>query len=1108
MSPVSKILGKNNLDAASRKAIIRLNRFYLFLSSINEAMIRIHDKKPLLDEICMIAVKDGGFLYSRITLIEDTGEPFVISEYGPDMPAGSSRIRDERFNASARKVMETSEILVINDANELESLVPVGTDTPGSCRSIASFPIKNGGKLLGVLSLNSAEPGCFGEVEINLIRQVAGNINFVLHGMENEEKKNYAEKLLLDSQAQYADLYENSPDMFISVDPITTRIVRCNETLSRITGYSKTELTGKKLIELYHPDSHESFKRNLAIFKEKGAITNAEIKIVTKSGEIRNLLLSSSAVKDENGKIILSRSTWRDITEIKRHETLERRLWMILKESLNEIYIFNGTTLKFEFVNDGALKNLGYTSLEMSKMTPLDIKPGMTPERFREILEPLLNKSESKVVFETRNKRKDGSLYDIEMHLQYLEYEGDKVFLAVVLDITNEKRRKRIEQMRYNITRAVATTETTADLIATIHAELKIAVPADNFFIALYNENTGMLNALIETDETEKLESWPAEKTLSGLVIKKQRPLHLREHEIKQLAEDNIIEILGTPAKAWLGVPLIHEGKTKGVMVVQSYNDQDAYDDSSITTLEIVANGFSLYVKKKEAEVEAKKLSTAIAQSPIIVVITDLDGKIEYVNPEFTNVTGYTSGDVLGKRTSILKSGNKSMEEYKLLWDTILAGRDWHGEFLNKKKNNELYWEEAVISPVKDDKGVITNFVAIKEDITEKRRMVGELIQAKDDAEEMNRLKTNFLANMSHELRTPLNGILGFSEIVSEESTEPSIRDMGGMINKSGKRLLETLNLILDLSRIEAGRLEIKSEEVDILVLANEVINFYTLPAKEKGLYLNLVAQPGIGQFKSDGRLLTEILKNLIDNAVKFTRSGGVILEVTATGNELGMKVTDTGIGIPREEQSVIWEEFRQASEGLSRNFEGVGLGLTLTKKFIQKLGGSITCSSKTGEGTSFTVKLPVDFGAATGPLYPHRDSVPDRSGSEITPSNKPSILIVDDDLGSIKYLSFLISGSYEIETSMDGSSALEAIQRKKFDVILMDINLGKGMNGIEVTKKIREMPEYNDTPVIAITAFAMSGDREEFLEAGCSHYISKPFNKKEFLQLLTSIRL
>lgn len=1106
MSPITKILDDLNLDVESRDAITRLNRFYTFLSNINEAILRLHKKDELLNEICRISVVDGGFISARITLLDENNEPVTVAENNPKADPARLRKRDERFRSSAMKVLETGEPYIVNDPGELEKLNRENSNIPGGCKSLASFPIRNEEITLGVFTLNSSEPRSFGLIETDMIKQVAGNISLVLKSIDNEEKRSFAEKLLLESQERYADLYENSPDMHLSVDPATGRVIRCNDTLCQVTGYSKAELIGKHLLELYHPDSHEDFRRNLAAFRETGKLLYPELKVVKKDGSVITVLLNTSPVRDSEGKITHSRSIWRDVTETKRREHIEERLWHILKESLNEIYIFDGASFKFQFVNSGALRNLGYTLEEMLEMTPVDIKPDISLEHFREMTQPLVTGQKNKLIFETRHRRKDGSLYDVEVNMQYLTHGGDNVFLAIILDITGEKRRERIDRMRYNIARAVATSDSTGDLINIFHSELKKAIDADNFYIALYDEKTGMLKALIETDEADSLGSWPAARSLSGYVLEKQRPVHLRRNDIRKLVEDDIIDIIGTPAESWLGVPLTMEGKTSGVLVVQSYVNEEAYDESSITTLEIMANEFSLYLEKKEAEEAAEKLSKAIIQSPIVVVITDLKGNIEYVNPQFTTVTGYEAHEVIGRNPRILQSGTRSKDEYKQIWDRILAGKEWHGEFLNRKKNGDLYWEEAVIAPVKNTKGVITNFVAIKEDITDKRRMVEELVQAKEQAEEMNRLKSNFLANMSHELRTPLNGILGFSEIVSEDSNDEDVREMGNVIHKSGKRLLETLNLILDLSRIEAGRLDINTEKVDIVQIAEEVVSVFREEAKKKNLYLWTIFQPGLKPIISDGRLLYEILNNLVNNAIKFTRTGGVVVEISAQHKELMIKVTDTGIGIPKSEQEVIWEEFRQASEGLSRGFEGVGLGLTITRNFVMKLGGVISLDSSPGAGTAFTITLPVEY-------FPDDESgavrrTPDKTGVKEAQETKtkPTVLLVDDDPNSIKYVAFLVSGNYNLDSFLDGLSALDAVKQKQYDIILMDINLGKGLSGVDVTQMIRTLPGYAETPIVALTAFAMAGDREEFLEAGCSHYLSKPFSKREFLDLLEQI--
>lgn len=490
--------------------------------------------------------------------------------------------------------------------------------------------------------------------------------------------------------------------------------------------------------------------------------------------------------------------------------------------------------------------------------------------------------------------------------------------------------------------------------------------------------------------------------------------------------------------------------------------------------------------KREHALNQLKKLSRAVEQSPVSVVITDKDGYIEYVNPMFSSITGYSYTESIGKKTSILKSGKTAKDKYAELWMTISGGKAWRGELLNKKKNGEFYWDEVVISPLKNSDNVITHFIAVQEDITGKKRaeesilksenefrsvwensvdgmrlcsedgtivrvneafcrlFIGkkeefegnqldiiykygkktlrkfsdsfnkkkirtkfetkvvlkngktvwfdisnsfieqqdqpvlllsifrditakkkvekELVDAKEKAEEMNRLKSNFLANMSHELRTPMIGILGFSEILKSSTKKGEMFDMADTIYSSGQRLMETLNLILDLSKIEADKLDLNFHELNAAQIIKDIAEMYMPSAHKKGISLDYHGPDNIKLF-TDERILRGIIGNLVNNAVKYTHNGKV--EVTAEEKYSGMgallhiHVKDTGIGIPSEKIELIFEAFRQASEGYSRLFEGTGLGLTITKKFVEVLKGDIDVKSKVGSGTIFSITLP-----------------------------------------------------------------------------------------------------------------------------------------------------
>jgi len=493
-----------------------------------------------------------------------------------------------------------------------------------------------------------------------------------------------------------------------------------------------------------------------------------------------------------------------------------------------------------------------------------------------------------------------------------------------------------------------------------------------------------------------------------------------------------------------------------------------------------------------------------------LVVITDPKGNIEYVNEKFIEISGYSRNEVIGKNPRIWKSGHHDKKFYDELWSTLLSGNDYKCEMLNKKNNGELYWEASTISPLLDKKGKITQFVAIKADITEKKKMIEELIKAKEKAEEMNRLKSNFLANMSHELRTPLNGILGYAEVLSSSLEDEEYVKMSRTIHESGTRLSETLNLILDLSKAETEKIDIFAKNISILPIVQKVTKHFSEEAAKKNLQMETVISDENVFANLDANLFERAVSNLVNNAVKFTQSGKITVEVGREQELCYVKIKDTGIGIPEDKIELIWEEFRQVSEGLARRFEGTGLGLTIAKRIIELMGGTITVESKIGVGSVFTVKFSTTTSAAEADQIKNEDesAAQKQKTSQSAVSPFSSILYVEDDLINQNVVKFYLKNLYSVETVRDGISALQLVAEKKYDLILMDINLGGTMNGMAVTKEIRKMSQYLNTPIIAVTAYAMESDKKEFLSGGCSHYLAKPFERNQLLNLITSIEV
>ena len=425
------------------------------------------------------------------------------------------------------------------------------------------------------------------------------------------------------------------------------------------------------------------------------------------------------------------------------------------------------------------------------------------------------------------------------------------------------------------------------------------------------------------------------------------------------------------------------------------------------------------------------------------------------------------------------------------------------------EKGTTKYFSTNALGIIED--GFFIRMWGTQTDITERKKAEKDLIVAKIKAEEMNRLKSNFLANMSHELRTPLNGILGFAEILALDLENPEQAIMASAIQESGKRLSETLNLILDLSKAETENFRVSTSHINIVSILEESAEFYKGLAEKKSLKLYTDIKEAAMVVNLDGNLFLQVMKNIIDNAIKYSYKGTITIEAEKSfegGRSIAVvRVKDQGIGIPEEKLGIIWEEFRQVSEGINRGFEGLGLGLTISRKIVELMNGTITVSSKLGEGSIFTIKFNLaELNRAEEETTRKilAATLPDGSGK---PNNGLfKVLYVEDDSINQTVAKLYLKNICDLDVAKNGETALNLVNEKQYDAILMDINLGAGMDGMEVTKEVRKIEQYKHIPIIAVTAFAMANDEEEFIKGGCTHYIAKPFEKEKFIGLVTKV--
>lgn len=499
----------------------------------------------------------------------------------------------------------------------------------------------------------------------------------------------------------------------------------------------------------------------------------------------------------------------------------------------------------------------------------------------------------------------------------------------------------------------------------------------------------------------------------------------------------------------------------------------------------------------RKVEEFIRKLSIATDQSPASVIITDMDGYIEYINQKFINVTGYTFDELRGKMLRIFKSGHLSDEDYNKMIHSIRSGKAWSGEHQNRKKNREKYWESVLISPILNEEGEIINFVAVSEDITERKAIQQELVNAKEKAEESDRLKTAFLNNLSHEVRTPLNAIAGFSEILHEELVSDDKKaNYAAEIVKSSRQLLLMMENIINISIVETGMLIIQNAETDINEFLNEVYNQMVLLSVNPSIELRIksLVPRSTGRVLLDQVKLSQILSNLIINGYKYSSKGIVEVTCRIKDNSIHFSVSDEGIGIPDSIKETIFERFLQGNNAVTGVNQGLGIGLSVVKSYLDLLGGTISFESQEGKGTTFYFSIPFEWAAGK---YEKATTV---NNWDWTKDKK--ILVVDDVKANYEVISGMLDKSYiEVLYAKDGYKAVEKVQKNEdISLIIMDINMPE-MNGWETIRQIRETRP--DVPIIVHTAYSLVGEKEKMDELNCNDYLLKPLNTKSLIAVL-----
>ncbi|MDD4672607.1 MAG: PAS domain S-box protein [Bacteroidales bacterium] len=914
-----------------------------------------------------------------------------------------------------------------------------------------------------------------------------------------ERKKEQAEIEV--SEARHRAIFSHASDAILIMGQ--DGVIDCNPKAEELFGYSREELLGQKP-ESFSPE----FQLNGQLSKKQASLYTAK----ALAGESQyfewiHIHADGTPVFTEISlsPLYLHNQVYvqliiRDITERKewqeKHRETEERLRYVIEVTNDGIWDYDVEKQKLFFSNR-YYTMLGYEPNEFEA----------TPESWENLLHPddreyskiVLSKylkenvgefnvefrfrtkdnrwrwinSRGKVVERNQNgesKRIVGTHMDItERKLMEMEINQAKNLLRLVLDTIPVRvfwKDKNLKLLGCNMPFALdAGVKNPNDIIGLTDYEMSWKNEAPKY-IADDREVMETGRAKINFEETQT--------TPNGeLVWLKTSKIPLRD------AEGNIIGVLGT------------------------------YDDITETK------------KAREAvELEKAYFEQLFEASPEGIAIVDSNDCVVRCNAEFIELFGYLSDELKGKPINTFIVPENLKDEGQAITDAVAQGETVAKETIRKRKDGSLVHVSILGKPIYFKGGKVAVY-AIYRDITARKRAEEELVnknheieaqneeyrvineelyEAKKKAEESDRLKSAFLANMSHEIRTPMNGILGFSQLLTKPDTpQESIDEYVGIIKSCGNQLLGIINDLIDISKIEANQVTISSTEVNVNDMLHDQFMLFKERANEKGLELSYSSALPLDKaliITDEGRV-KQILANLLSNAIKFTDQGHVKLGYSLDGNSLHFFVQDTGIGIAPKDFELIFERFSQVEDSLSKQLGGTGLGLPISKAYVDKLGGNIWVDSSVNSGATFHFTIPYQ-----PVILGENESQSElQSDSESIPVGI-NMLIAEDDFVNFQYLKeLLIDFDVNIIWAKNGADAVNEVKvNSDIDIVLMDIKMPV-MDGYEATAEIRKF--RSDLPIIAQTAYAFSSDREKALNAGCNDYISKPINRKQLIALI-----
>ncbi|MBD3637531.1 MAG: PAS domain S-box protein [Crocinitomicaceae bacterium] len=857
-----------------------------------------------------------------------------------------------------------------------------------------------------------------------------------------------AQEQLKESQERLSSFMNAAKDIFVIIDKDLNLKDINKAGLKLLRSRSKKKLVGQpadKILSMFDKRFRaKTFKETL----KSGKPQKFEEAIVDLKGNQRHYI--TDVFRIDNGLGVISR----DITKQKHYETElneSERKYRTLVETMNEGIVMVNKSKEIEFVNDAFCNWFGYRQKELIGKKLHSLVESDNKSKQKEIDRKSLSKPQQ---YEIEMRGKDNrSMWMLVNSAPIYDEDGSSIgSVGLYTDISQRK--------KY---------EAELDLLAKFPAEdpnpvLRFSM---NDRVLTYVNKAAKHFINFFEGERELRKKWMNiinEVYKGGKVVKEELVVNERIYLITM-------------------VP-IKEGK-----YINFYG-------TDITTA-------------KKAEEEIRRLLFVLGQTDNSIVIADSKGYIQWVNAAFEKTTGYSLEDVKGTHGEKLRHGKRTgldieHPSYKKMLKTR---KSVSYESKNYTKSGEEYWSLTNLTPVLAEDGGIEGIVAVDTDVTEKKRAEHAMLHAKRLAEVSSKAKERFLANMSHEIRTPMNAIMGIIQLLQETNVDEQQKEYLRSIDFAGENLLRIINDVLDLSKIESGKLSVEEIPFNPKYILNDLVNSMSHRAHENNIELRLELDEEIPEnIMGDPVRVNQILINLVGNAIKFTDEGHVkltvrLLEEKDNKCKLSFAVEDTGIGIPEKLQNQIFQEFEQAQNETTRKKGGTGLGLAIVRRLVRLMDGKLSLQSKAGEGSVFTIELPFKKAEKDQSQGNFVGEGLKNSGQL---EGKRILLVEDNKLNQMVAEKFLISMGLEVEIAGDGSEAIKLLKDNKYDAILMDIRMPE-MDGYMATQYIRKKMK-SKIPIMAMTAHALNKEEKKCFKVGMNDYITKPLKKQRLFEKIVEL--